>query len=303
MNANRYLVLALLLPMLGLSWLLLAALEPDGPNQLEHILIGFLLGTMFGQTTLAAAWTALGPGPLLWRLPLSLGWVATLAIAFMVNLALNNHGGDSEVVLLMAACMGGQWLLVQLPLWGLAVFYGVRLRHRSDPERTARDHQFGIRQLMILTAIVAVVLGACRWLVAATFNQFEGAAHEAPVFIFLAVAGIAMTLPLMMAALLPRYAWLATLLALVLIVIGTWYELPLVTMVYGRGGGPNIWHLTFINAFQAAWVLAIVGSLRLCGYGIKHPPQGESPFASGPAGEICEFSPPSPKFSSPSVDK
>jgi hypothetical protein len=235
----------------------------------------------------------------LWRLPLSLGWLATLAIAFMLNLALNGHGGDGEVVVILAACMAGQWLLVQSPLWGLAVFYGVRLRHRSDPAETARDRQFGIRQLMILTAIVAVVLGACRWLVAATFNQFEGAANEAPVFILLAVAGIVMTLPLMMAALLPRFAWLATLVVLLLMALGTWYELPLVIMV---GGGPNIWHLTFINAFQAVWVLAVVGALRLCGYGIGAA-AGESPFASRPPGEILEFSPPSPKFSSPPADK
>ena len=88
-----------------------------------------------------------------------------------------------------------------------------------------------------------------------------------------------MSLPLLLAALLPRWAWLATGIVLTLIAIGTWYELPLVMQVYSRGGGPNIWHLTFINAFQAAWVLAVVGLLRLCGYGIRHP-GSESPLAS-----------------------
>ena len=88
-----------------------------------------------------------------------------------------------------------------------------------------------------------------------------------------------MTLALLMAALLPRLAWLATIIVLTLIAMATWYELPLVQMVYSRGGGPNIWHLTFINAFQAAWVIVVAGLLRLCGYGIRHP-RGESPFAS-----------------------
>lgn len=278
----RYLILLLLTPLLGLSWLLLAAVEPEGPNQLEHFIIGFLLGTMFGQATLASAWAALGPAPLLWRLPLSLGWVAILVIAFLVNISVNNFGGNIEVALILGGCLGGQWLLVQMPLWGLALGYGVNLRHRDDPPLAIRERQFGIRQLMILTAIVAVVLGACRWVVTAAMAELQGTNWgEAAVFFMLAAAGIVMTLPLIIAALLPRFAWLATAGVLVLIWLGTWYELPLVNMV---GGGPNIWHLAFINGFQAAWVLAVVGLLRLCGYGIGQParPQGECPFASTP---------------------
>ncbi len=34
--------------------------------------IGFFFGSFFGHTTLAAAWAALGPGPIGWRVPLSL---------------------------------------------------------------------------------------------------------------------------------------------------------------------------------------------------------------------------------------
>jgi hypothetical protein len=304
MQPGRYVVLFPLLALLGLSWILLVALQPDGgPNQLEHLIVGYLLGTMFGQATLASAWMALGPAPLLWRLPLSLGWIAVLSVAFMISIAVHGHGGDIEIALVMAACLGGIWLLVQAPLWGLAVGYGVRLRHRSDPPETNRERQFGIRQLMILTAIVAVVLGAGRWIAGAAAVHFRGDWDEIAVFAFLTVAGIVMTLPLLLAALLPRFAWLASAVVLGLIAIGTWYELPLIMMIGGRGGGPDIWHLTFINAFQALSILAVTFVVRICGYGIKHPPRGESPFASSPAGEIREFSPPPPKFSSPPVDK
>lgn len=303
MQLGRYTVLVPLLPLLALSWVLLAALMPRGPNQLEHVIIGYLLGTMFGQATLASAWMALGPAPLLWRLPLSLGWIAALSLAFILNIDLHGGGPGTGIALVMAACLGGIWLLVQAPLWGLAVAYGVRLRHWSDPPETNHERQFGIRQLMILTAIVAVVLGACRWIVGEAAPHFDGDSRNVWIFVFLAGAGIVMTLPLLVATLLPRWAWLATTAVLGLIAVGTWYEWPLVTMIPGRGGGPDIWHLVFINAFQAVSVVAVALIVRLCGYGIQHPQPGESPFASGPPGEICEFSPPRPKFSSPPADK
>jgi hypothetical protein len=91
---------------------------------------------------------------------------------------------------------------------------------------------------------------------------------EIAVFAFLAAAGVAMTLPLLLAALLPRWSTAAVVVVLVLIGLGTWYELPLLNLIPARGGGPDIWHLTFINAFQAAWVLAVVAIVRTCGYGI-----------------------------------
>jgi hypothetical protein len=53
-----------------------------------------------------------------------------------------------------------------------------------------------------------------------------------------------------------------------LIAVATWWELPLVRTA---GGGPDLWHLILINAFQTAWVLAIVMVVRMCGYGIGQP--------------------------------
>src|SRR5688572_15227013 len=105
MNSSRYFMLWLLLPLLGFSWLLLAAVEPNGPGPLDYVLIGYLIGTLFGQATLASAWMALGPLPLLWRLPLSLSWVAALAIAFIVNVS-NSRGPNLQIALIAAGCIG-----------------------------------------------------------------------------------------------------------------------------------------------------------------------------------------------------
>jgi hypothetical protein len=306
MKTNRYLVAFVLGPVLFFSWVLLAACEANGAaGPLEYLIVGYLIGTMFGQATLAAAWTALGPLPLLWRLPLSLGWIAALAIAF-INLV--GRGGPSmQVALVIAACLGAQWLLVQVPLWGLAVGYGVWLRHWSDPPQTVQDRQFGIRQVMILTGIVALVLGVCRWIVGETAMYFQSTDWQVVIiFIFLTFAGIVMTLPLLIAGLLPRYSLVAVAVALFWIAVGTWIELPLVMVLPTRGGGPNFWHLALINAFQAAWVLGIVALVRWCGYGIGQP-HGENPFASNAqlaaaAAKTGESLPPGQKLSGPVAD-
>ncbi len=270
MATNRYLVAFVLGPLLALSWLLLIVVEPDGPptRLTTAVIIGYILGTQFGQTTLAAAWTAFGPAPLLWRLPLSLAWIGVLSVALLVNLTLHKEPAG-VVVLVIAICLLAQWIAVQIPLWGLAIGYGLRLRHDSDPPETPRDRQFGIRQVMILTFIVAVVLGVCRMVVLRSAQHFGGSSlAEGWFFAFLAVAGIVMTFPLLLAALLPRFSLVAVIGALALITIGTWFEFPLAAMVPGSPGGGNLGPVAWINAFQAAWVLSVVAILRFCGYGI-----------------------------------
>jgi hypothetical protein len=103
---------------------------------------------------------------------------------------------------------------------------------------------------------------------------------DTPIFIFLAVAAVAMTLPLLMAALLPRHAIPATLAVLLVIAAVTAGEYPLQRVLTGGGGGgPDVWHFVWINAFQAWWVLAIAIAVRMCGYCLAPRSGGESPFA------------------------
>jgi hypothetical protein len=285
-KANRYSVLLPLVPLLVTSWLAIALVDPANGEQLA---IGAIIGTIFAQTTLASAWTALGPGPLVWRMPLALAWCAMLIAA----LGFNIHGPPEDVIVMMAVCVAVQWLLVQVPLWWLAVGYGLRLRHRSEPGDGIRPLRFGIRQLMLLTAIVAVMLGAGRGLAAILANDL-GNSGEAMIFAFLAYAGVLMMLPLLLAALLPRYAVWGILTMLALIAGATWAELPLLEQITQGGGGPDLWHFVWINFFQSAWIVFCIALLRGFGYGVEpprgallpadcvEPAAGESPFGSMP---------------------
>jgi hypothetical protein len=71
---------------------------------------------------------------------------------------------------------------------------------------------------------------------------------------------------LLLATIVPRYAWAAILAVLVLIALGTWWQLPLMVRAGATGPGPNIWHIVAINACTAGWILLVMGLLRVCGY-------------------------------------
>jgi len=269
---RRYRIILWAAPLMLLQWIATAVIEPEGGHgKIGYVTIGFFFGTFFGYTTLAAAWAALGPGPLMCRVPLSLVWVALLPVAIAINVAIN--GGPQRAAFVIGGCLFGQWLIVQLSLWSLAIGYGLRLRHEDDWEETQnrRERQFSIRHLMVITAIVGVILGVGRILVSWLGESFW-LDHEAPIFIFLAVAAIALTLPLLLAGLLPRRAVPAVLMVLTLIGFATACELTLWHVIPGGPqGGPEIGHFAGINAFTAATILAGVALLRLNGYGANDP--------------------------------
>lgn len=261
---------------LAISWLILAFLSPDhfgGPG--EYIVIGLILGTMFGQATLAATWTALGPFHLVYRLPLSLAWLATLGAAFAFNIVFSGPPDTGFAIVLFMALFG-QWVIVQLPLWGLRLWYGLDLRHVADPPRDGpAKRQFGIRQLMVLTAVVAVLLGSGRLLVmqVAANKELFGNVTDILIIAFLAVAGVITTLPLVLGLLLPRWSALATGFALAFLGVFTWLEMDILEVLTGAtpGRGPHFGHILSINAFQAGWIVLVLIIWRISGYALRMP--------------------------------
>jgi hypothetical protein len=246
---------------------LIAVLDPDpGRSVSETAAIGFFFGSLFAHTTLAAAWTAFGPAPLVWRLPLSLVWVFGLAIAIQVNLVLN--GGPDEGAVLVGACLFGQWLLLQVPLWTIALAFGAHLRHSDHLQAgfDPRERQFGIRQLIIVTTIVAIIFGCGRLIVPQMAEQLKLTRGEAPIFIFLGVAAIVQTLPLLLAALMRRFAIPGVLVVLVLIGFATAYlEVPLLRLV-SRGPGLQTRDFIAINTFTTSIMIIVLLAVRLNGY-------------------------------------
>ncbi len=238
---------------------ILAVAEPNGPN--EYLAINYLFGTVFGHTTLAAAWTAFGPGRLIIRFPLTLLWLLFLIV--LPTLALD---GPGEGFGIFATCVFAPWAILQFPFTGLAVFYGLQLRRDILPGSARGPIQFGIRQFMIFTAAISVLLALGRFSIP-MFAKLSTNSVDWQIFLFLVAASILMSLPLILAALLPRYSLPSVLVVLVLAGIATFSEVPLLEQVARGGpGGPDIWHFAGINAFTAAWIVVIAGLVRWSGY-------------------------------------
>jgi hypothetical protein len=253
-------VFAWVSPLLVLSWLSLAFLDPNPPGR-DIVWIGYFLGSLFAHSTLAAAWVAFGPGRFVWRFPLSIAWALSLPLA--VGICLGVHGGPDDAIVVVGGCLLGQWLALQVPLGALARGFGLHLRQGDDGEGGAKVRQlrFGIRHLLLVMLIVGVILGMGR--IAISNISFSGS-REAPIFVFLATAAFVLTLPLLLAALMRRNAILGVLLALSFIGVTTALEFPLLKSL--GGSGPEIGHFISINTTSAGLILVIAFVVRLNGY-------------------------------------
>ena len=275
MSPNRYRAFLWAVPIIAFGWPFAAFVSPSGRSPFaDYLGVGLFLGTLFGQVTLASGWTAFGPGQLIWRLPVALVWLAVLCFAMWLNVGV--HGGPSTAFILLGGCLLGQWLLVQVPFWLLAIFYGLRLRHADDAGIVPdpRERQFGIRQLMVFMAIVGVVFGVGRIVLPALFQAFSlRSGADMWIIVFLAVAATAVTLPLLLAVLVEQRSLLATGLVLILIGLATLSELPLVRAIQ-TGSGAEMGHFISINAFTSAWILGIALLIKLNGYSLTSPSRG-----------------------------
>jgi hypothetical protein len=113
------------------------------------------------QIGLLGAWAALGAEPLRWRLPLSFSLLALpgAALALPCDRDVNWVRWYGLLVLL-------HWLAVQLALCPLRIRWGPwGTPFPRSPAVTATGRlQFGVRDLLLWTLLVAVALGVYRWL-------------------------------------------------------------------------------------------------------------------------------------------
>lgn len=248
---------------IAINWLSVTITPPK-----ETILLGYFLGSLSASATLAAAWSALGPGPVIWRLPLSIAWVCMLLVAVGINISINS--GPSNGVFVVGTWLFVQWLLLQLPLWTLNAGLGFHLRYHEDAnaESDAASVRFGLRDLLITMAIVGVLLGIIRALVSGV-QMASGS--ELPIFIFLGVAGMIMTFPLVVAPLMQRMALPGVALAILFMCAATYGEL--ISFEQIAGPGPSIEDFIAINATSAIVILLVAGVVRLSGYSLRKKSQ------------------------------
>ncbi len=253
----------------AMTALIIVLLPLDSPPRDEHLVIGFLLGSLFGHAILAAAWLALGPGPWFVRLPLAVVWSAMLPLALVLNIIIQKQSIGMEAVYLSQIAT----VILVLVISGCVRFATGRKIQRQPPLQVSSDDslaesmvsnggQYGIQHLMILTTVIAVAIAAGRVLLAWLLPLLSGG--EMAIFAFLVVAACLTCVPVLFAILGMRRLAAPLVILAIFIAAVTVAEIPLLKAF--RGGGPDWLHILLINIFTLFPVLFFTLALRYTGY-------------------------------------
>ncbi|NLS94096.1 MAG: hypothetical protein GXX96_18200 [Planctomycetaceae bacterium] len=158
---------------------------------------GVALGTIAAEVTLCAVFAALAPFSVFVRV------ITGVAGAAVVCLAVFRVGGASnEDRVIISAAAFLQWIAVQVPLWVFRIHSGWCLRLSADrtSEFSRRDLQFGIRQMMAWTAVVAVFLSLAKTLIPSGFFERSPRAEMITIVAILVVFSSLAAWPMIWAA-------------------------------------------------------------------------------------------------------
>ncbi len=241
----------------ALASMIMASFSLRGSD--SHVLVGLLLGSIFAYAILASSWTVLGPGTKKLRLPMA----AVLLLVFPI---VSLFSGAGEILVLIFLSQFLIALMVQLLVWILWLGFRVRLLKSNvatiGTVGTGMVKQYGIRHLMIVTAVVALLLTVGRLIL--PFARRFSTGGDLPIFVFLAFSACIVCVPVLLSVLSLKRCVFPTILVLGLSALATLSEVSLFASVRLRG--PDFYHFVWINFFTMLPVLGVVIGLRLADY-------------------------------------
>lgn len=216
----------------------------------------FARGAAFAQLALLAVWTAWGPSSAFMRI--GSGWL----LATIVSIAFVRDGSRVRLdewqlrFVILALII---WCVVQVPLWVVRVRSRCHFAwHRLGEAQTElQASQFGIAQLLILTAFVAATLALIGYLIPVQFSTppLYWAATATIGTVLIPVACL-IALSSIWAAVSQRNIWLRLALAAVMVVGLTATQSLSFSSV--RGVADMLRFLGTVNSIQSVGVLAIL---------------------------------------------
>ena len=222
----------------------------------QYFFVGFSLGSLFSFTLLTTVWIVFGPGSRWLRWPIAMMLLGAIVLAFATkdnSILAPVLVSQLAIVLTTLAISGVTW-------W----HFGARMQMRKalDPVSNQKAlSQFGVRHLLIMMAVAAVLLSMARLIVP---HLSRVRTNEIAIFTLLAFAACVLCFPVLLSQLsLKRAVW-PTLLVLGFAVFATWSEVSLLALL--RLSGPDFYHFAWINFFSLLPVLLVSGGLRWCGY-------------------------------------
>ena len=225
---------------------------------------GVVVGLVFSQIVLFATWTALGPTSVFKRAVS--GMMAATLVALALVACIRNSGANEDRLLWFGIVMT-QWMVIQIPLWVLRLFFGWRLAWPGEQSTASSrsDNRFGIRQLMAWTAVVAMTLGIGRWLLPGDGLAMLGGTRQFLIgFCLITVFNCLLAWPVIW-AMLARSAWEAWIVVAFVCCVGlTIAEDAALSAVMGRGSSSDfIW---IMNAVQTVGAAISLLAIRMSGF-------------------------------------
>jgi hypothetical protein len=236
----------LVVPFLACDFLMTPVLSSlNGPAYAIRIAIGLgIVGCVFAQGNLLAAWLAWSDGPFLRRL--ATHWIVAtgLYLVWLVGFGLVTLAGNRIPPVIAATVALGLPLVslaVQFPLWVARQWFGWRLVRVTTDSPPSSEQRLSIRDLMLATVLVAVSLALAR------LAPSPDAGGMWPVWAFVfVVASVVSTIALLPAgALLMRPRLLSRALAQGGLYAGAWIALVWVVVAILRWYGVRLppWEL------------------------------------------------------------
>lgn len=185
------------------------------PQDHAAALVYASFGAAGAQAGLHAVWCVLAPVGFAMRFTVGVGTGLLLFGAWAMGQGVHVNGqpylGPNywQVVVTALLCLPLFAIAIQLPLWLVRMWCGWRILHRADPNRQSGHEAFGIRDLLVATAMVAAAFSAAR--LGVSNGNSSRDVSLLPLVIGAGVAAVVsllVTLPAVAATLRARRLWL-----------------------------------------------------------------------------------------------
>ncbi len=164
------------LPRISAAWLIVPCVACDflmvpvfsslrsgpGPTELQAAFLFGILGCVFAQGNLLAAWLAWSEGPFLRRLATHWKIAVILYFIWLMGLMLRGDHQAHEIAITVALGVPLVSIAAQFPLWIARQWFGWRLVNENASAAQLSDSPLAIRDLMLATILVAASLALAR---------------------------------------------------------------------------------------------------------------------------------------------